>query len=375
MEQKINVLVYGRMPTEKAYGIHALNQAKSFFEQGYDVTLIYPKTNNEKNIQKSIGDYYKEDFHFNINEVDFFDITSLKIYKLSPNFIKMFMWIFSSYIWSLKVRKNMRNSIVWSTNPVVCYVQQKSNKVIFEKHGEGKRLQRLFIKRLNSERCYLIGTTKLSYDELIQVNKQSLYLPNGVDLKKFKPNQFHTKEITVGYAGMLETYGVDKGVYDSVKTMLKIMDEISFNAVIIGGPKNKILEIEKLIRNSKHENNFVIKDRISQNELANEIQKFDIGIVPYPSNNHMELYASPLKIFEYLASGVVPLVSDLPAHKELNYPGIFYFQKNNFDSFYKELFALLQDSNLDNYKEKIINSLENISLEKRSKKILNFMRL
>ena len=89
----------------------------------------------------------------------------------------------------------------------------------------------------------------------------------------------------------------------------------------------------------------------------------------------MELYASPLKIFEYLASGVVPLVSDLPAHKELNYPGIFYFQKNNFDSFYKELFALLQDSNLDNYKEKIINSLENISLEKRSKKILNFMRL
>ena len=375
MEQKINVLVYGRMPTEKAYGIHALNQAKSFFEQGYDVTLIYPKTNNEKTIQKSIGDYYKEDFHFNINEVDFFDITSLKIYKLSPNFIKMFMWIFSSYIWSLKVRKNIRNSIVWSTNPVVCYVQQKSNKVIFEKHGEGKRLQRLFIKRLNSERCYLIGTTKLSYDELIQVNKQSLYLPNGVDLKKFKPNQFHTKEITVGYAGMLETYGVDKGVYDSVKTMLKIMDEISFNAVIIGGPKNKILEIEKLIRNSKHENNFVIKDRISQNELANEIQKFDIGIVPYPSNNHMELYASPLKIFEYLASGVVPLVSDLPAHKELNYPGIFYFQKNNFDSFYKELFALLQDSNLDNYKEKIINSLENISLEKRSKKILNFMRL
>ena len=375
MEQKINVLVYGRMPTEKAYGIHALNQAKSFFEQGYDVTLIYPKTNNEKTIHKSIGDYYKEDFHFNINEVDFFDITSLKIYKLSPNFIKMFMWIFSSYIWSLKVRKNMRNSIVWSTNPVVCYVFQKSNKKIFEKHGEGKRLQRLFIKRLNSERCYLIGTTKLSYDELIQVNKQSLYLPNGVDLKKFKPNQFHTKEITVGYAGMLETYGVDKGVYDSVKTMLKIMDEISFNAVIIGGPKNKILEIEKLIRSSKHENNFVIKDRISQNELANEIQKFDIGIVPYPSNNHMELYASPLKIFEYLASGVVPLVSDLPAHKELNYPGIFYFQKNNFDSFYKELFALLQDSNLDNYKEKIINSLENISLEKRSKKILNFMRL
>ena len=322
-----------------------------------------------------MSDFYEEDFHFNIHQVDFFDITSLKIYKLSPNLIRMFMWIFSSYIWSLKVRKNIRNSIVWSTNPVVCYVFQKSNKIIFEKHGEGKRLQKLFIKRLNNEACYLIGTTKLSYDELIQVNKQSLYLPNGVDLKKFKPNQFHTKKTTVGYAGMLETYGVDKGVYESVKTMLKIMDEINFNVVIIGGPRNKILEIEKLIQNSKHENNFVIKDRVSQKELANEIQRFDIGIVPYPSNNHMELYASPLKIFEYLASGVIPLVSNLPAHQELDYPGIFYFQKNNFDSFQKELNALLKDSNLNNYKETIINSLESISLKRRSEKILNFMRL
>ena len=89
----------------------------------------------------------------------------------------------------------------------VCYLHQKSNKVIFEKHGEGKRLQKLFIKRLNKEGSYLIGTTKLSYEELKKVNNQTLYLPNGVDLKKFKPNRIKTENITVGYAACLKHMG------------------------------------------------------------------------------------------------------------------------------------------------------------------------
>ena len=42
MKEKVSIIVYGRMPTEKAYGIHALNQAKSFNNLGYEVELIYP---------------------------------------------------------------------------------------------------------------------------------------------------------------------------------------------------------------------------------------------------------------------------------------------------------------------------------------------
>ena len=79
MMQKIYILVYGRMPTEKAYGIHALNQAKSFFELGYDVTLVYPKTNNQQTIYESLSDYYQEDFQFKVSEVDFLTL-HLRIY-------------------------------------------------------------------------------------------------------------------------------------------------------------------------------------------------------------------------------------------------------------------------------------------------------
>ena len=119
----------------------------------------------------------------------------------------MFVWIASSCLWSLKVRKKIKNSIIWSTNPAVCYLHQKYNKVIFEKHGEGKRLQKLFIKRLNKEGSCLIGTTKLSYEELKKVNNQTLYLPNGVDLKSLNQTELKLKILRLAMLACLKHMG------------------------------------------------------------------------------------------------------------------------------------------------------------------------
>ena len=121
-----------------------------------------------------------------------------------------------------------------------------------------------------------------------------------------KPNTTRAEgEIIVGYAGMLETYGVDKGMFESVKQMLVLLKDFSFKVVIIGGPKNKLQEIENLVFSSKYADKFDFKDRMSQIELAREIASFDVGLVPYPKNRHMDKFASPVKIFEYLSCGVV----------------------------------------------------------------------
>ena len=98
----------------------------------------------------------------------------------------------------------------------------------------------------------------------------------------FKPKSSSVdSNLVVGYAGMLETYDVDKGVFKSVEAILSLLKEIDFTVVIIGGPENKLNEIRKLVAKSKYENNFTFKDRMSQSELADEISNFDIGLVPY----------------------------------------------------------------------------------------------
>ena len=64
---------------KKSIWYTCINQAKSFFELGYDVTLVYPKTNNQQTIYESLSDYYQEDFQFKVSEVDFLTL-HLRIY-------------------------------------------------------------------------------------------------------------------------------------------------------------------------------------------------------------------------------------------------------------------------------------------------------
>ena len=76
-------------------------------------------------------------------------------------------------------------------------------------------------------------------------------------------------------------------------------------------------DLRNLVSESGFESNIELLDRMNQKELAKKVREFDIGIVPYPKNKHMNKFASPLKIFEYLSSGVICLASDLDATKKL----------------------------------------------------------
>ena len=375
MSRKVSILVYGRMPTEKAYGIHALNQAKSFSKLGYEVELIHPSTNNIMTINETVQNYYGENFAFKIIEKENYDLTGLRVFKLLPNSLKKLLWLFSSYRWAKKLRVELSESIIWSTNPIVCWTLKSSFKIIFEQHGEGKVVQKIFINKLKNKQCYLVGTTKTSFNELEQINNNSIYLPNCVDIDRFYPKYEEVEQIVVGYAGMLETYGFDKGMLNSTFGMLKLMDNIYFKVVIIGGPEYKINEIKKVVSKSIHSENFQFIDRLPQGELAEQIRRFDIGLVPYPNNKHTNLYASPLKIFEYLASGVIPLVSDLTAHKEIELDEIVFYKNDDFDHFNDMLHGLLDKEIIKSKKIKIINQIQKLSLDNRTEKLLKLLRL
>ena len=134
-------------------------------------------------------------------------------------------------------------------------------------------------------------------------------------------------------------------------------------------------EIKNIVNQSTHIDNFKFISRLPQNQLAEKIRQFDIGLVPYPKNTHMNLYASPLKIFEYMASGVIPLVSDLIAHKEINLDGIVYYEQDSIESFENALKGLLNKETIINKKKEVLNQITKISLDYRSEKIIEFLRL
>ena len=253
---------------------------------------------------------------------------------------------------------------------------RKNNKIIFEQHGQARFFQKLFIFMLSLSNSYFVGTTNYSYRRLKKINQNSIYLPNGVDSSVFFPLMEKRDMLNIGYAGMLETYGVDKGVQDSLKKIIELLDEFKFKVTIIGGPKNKLDDLRNLVSESGFESNIELLDRMNQKDLAKKVREFDIGIVPYPKNKHMNKFASPLKIFEYLSSGVICLASDLDAHKEIKNEGMFYFQNENFNDFKLQLHHLISNkTDLILNQDKLKQNYKIFDLDNRNSKLLEFLRL
>ena len=287
------------------------------------------------------------------------------------------MWNLSAFFWAKKIRPNLNDmDLLWSTNPNLLVPQKKLNKLlIYEKHGAAKYLQRLSIISLSrNSNAVFVSTSKKSHDELKKINhSKTIFLPNGVDLSRYTNEVVNNETINIGYIGMLETYGKGKGVEEAVKTLCDLNLVHKFNLTIIGGPKNRI----KTIREICSENNIdaLIKDRVPYSEVPFEMQKLDIGIIPYPDDLHMSLYASPLKFFEYAAAGAAILCSDLRSHldlKELNL-GVEYFEESNWKDFESKIIRLVEDREyLEQLKVKSKKNIKNYSWEKRFESLMEF---
>ena len=376
--KNIALVVYGRFPTERAYGSHIIDTANGFLENGLKVTVLYSKTNNQKSLHINPEEYYKS-ININFVEVENLDFTKYKLYEFLPKIFQKAFWTIGAYFWSIKLGSYLDGvDTIWSTNPNVLFRYRNKNKtVIYEKHGAGKRFQKYTVKKISKNKnVFFVGTSKTSYKELLALSPDNtIYLTNGVNLNNYNNHKIPKKsnKLNIGYIGMLETYGVDKGVKKAFQELKEISHEFNFKLTLIGGPKNKIDEIVHQFDDSEVELDY--KYKIPKNEVPTNIQKLDIGIVPYPDEYHMSNYASPMKIFEYAAGNVVILSSDIKSNLELSETGlgIIYFKAGDFDDFKNKIIDLLKDdtlrSSLINKSEK---NIEQFSIKNRIEKLINF---
>ena len=244
----------------------------------------------------------------------------------------------------------------------------------YEKHGEAKFIQKFSLSRLKKDKnVVLVGITKKSVDDMANGVNKPIYLPLGVNNKIFFPNNTSNKNLTIGYVGLLETHGIDKGVLDACKEIVKINAISPTKTVIVGGPVSKLNEIKSFVDDNNQWDNFEILDFVPHEMVPSIVSSFDIGIVPYPNDKHFNLYASPMKIFELAACGIPVLASNIQGHlelEELNL-GIVYFQHDNLDDFKNELEKLIKDKNLRKYlRNKSLENIDKLSFINRTKAML-----
>ena len=380
MNKKIAIITYARFPSEMAYGNHLIQIANSFIDNGFNVSIYYPKTYNTKTIDERPEKYYGVKREIAFKEINNFDITSYSIYNFLPSFLKKIIYSLNTFIWSIKLKKYFDDeNYVWSTNPNILLIVKKFFDVtIYEKHGVARFIQKFSISRLKKDKnVYLIAVTKQSLNDLNKSINKPLYLPNGVDRELFKPVVSKNEIIKIGYIGFLETYGIDKGVLSSVKEIAEINNKVTTNTLIVGGPKKKLDEITDYIEKINQKENFTIKDFVPHTKVPELISNLNIGIVPYPNDEHMSLYASPLKIFEFASCGIPVLLSNIKSHIELAELdlGLEFFQHDDFDDFRNKLESLILNDELrTKLSKKSLKNIDKLSWSSRTKKIIASVR-
>jgi len=398
MDKNINFLIFGRFPTERAYGVHVVSSAKSFQKYG-KVKVIYPSTNNPKTIDIRPEKYFSNSDGIIFEKINFYDITNNIFFKFSPNFIKQFLWLFFTYLFGKKVRKkipNKNNEINWSTSSVLLYSASRYNQqLIFELHGRARKIQSFFLRKIYDTKYFkkiFISTSKYGTNDLNNrgIKKNLFFMPNGVDLDLFQPNndiEIDEHRLKIGYVGQLHTYGVEKGIVFSLKALDKALEELrhsnksenifkNISFTIVGGSYEEHQKITELNNFKNFKINFFTNT--NQKEVARILRTIHIGLVPYPKEEHIAKYSSSLKLFEYISSGVGVIASDVEANKVFDENiGIKYFEAENFESL-KNIFKYFSNlENLDYLKDLIeLNKgyRDKLSWDLRTKKIFEQLK-
>lgn len=203
------------------------------------------------------------------------------------------------------------NIILWSYFPMFAGYFDKINSdiKIFDtvdnwiEHNNFKNYKERLKANYNliDQRADLIFTVSKDLIKLYPNNKNVHWVPNGVDVEKFKnydlefrikdKNSNIIKKPIIGYVGIIQDrIDIDLIEYISNKNEDK--------SIVLIGDVWPDANIDKL----KNKDNIYFIDRVKYKELPNYLNNFDVAIIPHKINEFTKSM-NPLKLYEYLACG------------------------------------------------------------------------
>jgi glycosyltransferase involved in cell wall biosynthesis len=119
----------------------------------------------------------------------------------------------------------------------------------------------------------------------------------------------------VGYVGRLQTMAMDKGVGTLVEAL---RDVKGVTLALVGGPEESAEEFHQYwLKLGMEDKYFLNAGQVSPERVPIYLSALDVCTMPFPWTEHFAYYASPMKLFEYMASGRAIVATDLPSTAEV----------------------------------------------------------
>jgi len=321
-------------------------------------------SNHEKKIKIYYSNIFHEktrnDFDIPLDKVEFGKIKLSSFIDSDILIFKIFGTIIMGLFLKVKYFLANKNDIIFITrDPLLAYlIYNKKNKLLFEEHAFVnnilyKKIRSFLYRKENVQILYISESLKKLYENIGFISSNSLVYHDAAFYKQ-KPKIIHNKKIkNIGHFGSL---GKGRGI-DIILHLAKKFKNINFN--IYGKVEDKYIEIIEPISNIK---NYGI---IPNNKVRDCMIKNDLLLMPYEKKslkNNLKsfLWMSPMKMFEYMESGVPIIASDIHVLKEV------ISEKTSF---------LANPDDLKSWEIALIEAKNKIERESRSKSARELIKL
>ena len=313
---KILYLSDSFIPRRSANSIQVMKMCNAFSRIGHKVVLLSIKTPgfHEEGVESDF-DFYGVEHGFEIKKllvphmkysILLYSLRcAVEILKIKPDIV------YGRCLWSIWLAAMLGIDVIYEMHFPIKHMS-RGEKICFSSLTKRRKLRHLVVISQ--------ALKKMIKDDVS--GKKIIVAHDGANLTDYNDKEIQTvlsdrykNRIKVGYAGHLYP---GRGI-DLIFKMAKELPHIDFH--IIGGTEDDIKARKRFIKG----NNIFLHGFIPPSLINNYIRNFDILVMPHKgkvaisggTSRDIRQYMSPLKMFEYMASGKPIIASDLPVLREV----------------------------------------------------------
>ena len=348
--KKILYIANATIPTGWAHGYQIMKTCEALCEVGCEVKLV---VSNRRDLMAT-GDGFTT---YTVKPLfPLYRMPIIDLVYFAPAWFERFAFALERWTFMQSLRKflpslkqadaiyvrdsYLANKLRAITNLPIFYEMHSlpSDKTIGQlQHSSGVACLTSELQKIVNERCKGVPTT---------------IVPDAADVTVFDPPYskeearqklgFTPQDLVIAYGGGFATMGKGKGVgeLDGVVSELKSQFP-TLKLCLIGGTEGDFERVEgRKPFTSTNCVGFVPRD-----VLATYLRAADVVAMPFPNTPHYAKAMSPMKMFEYMASGTVMLTSDLPSVRDvLSEETASFYEPDNLPDLKAKLAALLSDN-------------------------------
>ncbi|MHB0865504.1 MAG: GtrA family protein [Minisyncoccota bacterium] len=365
-----------RLPTEKAHGIQIMTMCEAFARLGHTVELVVPSRRTP--ITEDPFSYYGVERTFTITRLPTFDTVS---WGRAGFWLQVLSFIFHA----ARYARRSSAEVIYSRDPALFFFGRMplGTKLVWEIHTKPTlRVAKMIRKSL----VRIVAISGGLRDVLVESGvpqERIIVAHDAVNADMFAhilDRQTTRRELSlpqdkklIAYIGKYKTMGESKGVEEVIAVVGAVHATHADAALLLVGLNpDEFAEVEMLTEAAGLAGAAYLIGHVEHKNVARYMRAADVLVMNYPNTEHYARFMSPLKLFEYMASGTPIVTSDLPSIREvLDDVTAYFFKADDSDDFHKTLEGVLGDPTTASKKaHAALRKVEELTWQKRAERII-----